>query len=84
MNTNDTTEDRVTMLRELLDMAAQKVGEQRQTIKELRGVLSQMLDLVEFSEMSNRDMEPHEFEAVRECVERTARAAIARSEGTKQ
>ena len=47
MNTNDLTEDRVATLRSLLDMAAQKVGEQRQTINALRDALKDALGYVE-------------------------------------
>ena len=39
MNPYDLTEDRVATLRSLLDMAAQKVGEQRLRIKRLEALL---------------------------------------------
>lgn len=54
MNANDTTEDRVTMLRELLDMAAQKVGEQRIRIKRLEALLVASAEFIEpYSDVSD-------------------------------
>ena len=47
MNTNDTTEDRVTMLRELLDMAAQQIGEKRYRILELEELLERCADVLD-------------------------------------
>ena len=47
MNTNDITEDRVATLRSLLDDAAKKVGEQRQTINALREALKNARGYVE-------------------------------------
>jgi uncharacterized membrane protein len=46
MNANDTTEDRVATLRSLLDDAARKVGEQRQTINAMRKALASALGYV--------------------------------------
>ena len=47
MNANDTTEDRVTMLRELLDMAAQQIGEKRYRILELEELLERCADVLD-------------------------------------
>jgi uncharacterized membrane protein len=47
VNTNDTTEDRVTMLRELLDMAAQQIGEKRYRILELEELLERCADVLD-------------------------------------
>jgi len=54
MNPYDITEDRVTMLRELLDMAAQKVGEQRIRIKKLEALLADCAEFIEpYSDISD-------------------------------
>lgn len=47
MNANDTTEDRVTMLHELLDMAAQQIGEKRYRILELEELLERCADVLD-------------------------------------
>ena len=47
MNAHDLTEDRVATLHSLLDDAAKKVGEQRQTINALREALKDALGYVE-------------------------------------
>ncbi len=47
MNANDTTEDRVTMLRELLDMTAQQIGEKRYRILELEELLERCADVLD-------------------------------------
>lgn len=47
MNANDTTTERVETLHSLLDDAAKKVGEQRQTINALREALRNALGYVE-------------------------------------
>ena len=47
MNTNDLTEDRVTMLRELLDMAAQQIGEKRYRILELEELLERCAEFLD-------------------------------------
>lgn len=43
----------------------------------LYNALSDLLNLVEFAEMSSRDMPAHEFEAIRDDAERQARAALS-------
>jgi hypothetical protein len=54
MNANDFTEDRVATLRSLLDMAAQKVGEQRIRIKKLEALLVACAAFIEpFSDVSD-------------------------------
>ena len=54
MNTNDITEDRVTMLRELLDDAAKKVGQQRIRIKKLEALLVACAEFIEpYSDVSD-------------------------------
>jgi hypothetical protein len=47
VNTNDLTEDRVTMLRELLDMAAQQIGEKRYRILELEELLERCAEFLD-------------------------------------
>jgi uncharacterized membrane protein len=47
VNANDTTEDRVTMLRELLDMTAQQIGEKRYRILELEELLERCADVLD-------------------------------------
>ena len=47
MNANDITEERVTMLRELLDMAAQQIGEKRYRILELEELLERCADVLD-------------------------------------
>ena len=54
MNANDITEDRVTMLRSLLDDAAKKVGEQRIRIKKLEALLADCAEFIEpYSDISD-------------------------------
>jgi hypothetical protein len=54
VNTNDITEDRVTMLRELLDDAAKKVGQQRIRIKKLEALLVACAEFIEpYSDVSD-------------------------------
>jgi uncharacterized membrane protein len=81
MSNVEVMEERVAHLHSLLDEAALKVGQQRQTIRALTDALQQMLDLVEFAEMSSRDMEPYKFEAIRDGAERDARKALAKATG---
>jgi hypothetical protein len=47
MNPYDITEDRVTMLRELLDMAAQQIGEKRYRILELEELLERCAEFLD-------------------------------------
>jgi len=54
VNINDLTEDRVATLRSLLDMAAQKVGEQRIRIKKLEALLVACAEFIEpYSDISD-------------------------------
>ena len=54
MNPHDLTEDRVATLRNLLDMAAQKVGEQRIRIKRLEALLVASAEFIEpYSDVSD-------------------------------
>jgi hypothetical protein len=54
MNPYDLTEDRVATLRSLLDMAAQKVGEQRLRIKKLEALLVAAAEFIEpYSDVSD-------------------------------
>lgn len=59
--------------------AAALIRAQAERVRVLEEALKALLDLVEFSEMSSRDMPAHEFEAVREDAERQGRAALAKA-----
>jgi hypothetical protein len=48
---------------------------------DLLAALEQLSVLVEFTEISSRDMEAHEFEAVLDFAMRDAKAAIAKATG---
>jgi hypothetical protein len=69
-NKHDLTPERVETLRSLLDDAARKVGQQRQTINELREALRGLLSQT----LSNQA--PNGLKAVQ-----VARAAIAKATG---
>lgn len=68
------------MVRDRADAARAELAQSRQHTELMKTALRELLEVVEASEMSCRDMDPHKYEAIREDAEKRARAALARKE----